>query len=174
MKRKTHQKVVEIVEQFIHVEAVLSIDELWAWLPYNWRTEEKIREVSEAIKRELKSDFSEFLSCSVGVAPNRWLAKMASKMNKPDGFMVIRDEDLPEVLYSEDLSDIHGVGRGMKLRLHAAGVHTVQDLCACTRQQLHTIWGGVEGDRMFLQLRGHSVPDIQTTKQTIGRLCYIS
>lgn len=165
---KTHHRAMEVVERCIHVEGVLSIDEMWAWVPYNWRTEEKIREVAESIKREMRTEFSEFLSCSIGVAPNRWLAKMASKMEKPDGFKVICDEDLPEVLYSQDLSDVHGVGRGMKLRLHAAGVHTVRDLCACTRQQLHTIWGGVEGDRLYLQLRGHSVPDVKTTKRTIG------
>lgn len=165
---KTHHKTVEIVERCIHVEGVLSIDEMWAWLPYNWRSEEKIAEVAASIKREMLAEFSPALTCSIGVAPNRWLAKMASKMRKPNGFMIINEEDLPEVLYTQDLSDIHGVGRSMELRLHAAGVHSVKELCACTRQQLHSIWGSVEGDRLYLQLRGHTVPDRATEKRSIG------
>jgi len=165
---EVHHRAIAVVERCINVEAVLSIDEMWAWLPYNWRNEEKIAEVAEAIKREMLGEFSSALTCSIGVAPNRWLAKMASKMRKPNGYMVIRDEDLPEVLFSEELSDIHGVGRSMKIRLHAAGVHTVEDLCGCSRQRLHNIWGGVEGDRLYLQLRGQTVPDVVTEKRTIG------
>ena len=165
---RTHHKVVEVVERCIHVEGVLSIDEMWAWLPYNWRSEEKISEVAAAIKGELLGEFSSALTCSIGVAPNRWLAKMASKMRKPDGYMVIRDDDLPEVLYSEDLSEVHGVGRSMKVRLHAAGVHTVEDLYGCSRQRLHTIWGSLEGDRLYLQLRGECVPDVVREKRSIG------
>ncbi len=165
---KTHHKTVEVVERCIHVEGVLSVDEMWAWLPYNWRTEDKVAEVAASIKREMLDEFSEALTCSIGVAPNRWLAKMASKMRKPDGFFMIRGDDLPEVLYSQDLSDIHGVGRNMELRLHAAGVHSVEQLYGCTRQELHTIWGGVEGDRLYMQLRGHSVPDTVREKRTIG------
>ena len=165
---KTHHKTVEIVERCIHVEGVLSIDEMWAWLPYNWRTVEKISEIAASIKREMLREFSSALTCSIGVAPNRWLAKMASKMRKPNGFMIINDEDLPDILYSQSLSDIHGVGSSMKLRLHAAGIHSVQQLCACTLQQLHTIWGSVQGGRLYLQLRGHSVPDTVTEKRSIG------
>lgn len=165
---RTNQKIVEVVERCIHVEEVLSIDEMWAWLPYNWRTEEKISEVTASIKREILAEFSSALTCSIGVGPNRWLAKMASKMRKPDGFLIIRDVDLPEILHSQDLSDIHGVGRSMKIRLHAAGIHTVEQLCACSRQELHAIWGSVEGDRLYLQLRGHNVPDVATEKRTIG------
>ncbi len=165
---RTHHKTVEVVERCIHVEGVLSIDEMWAWLPYNWRTEEKISEIAESIKREMLAEFSPALTCSIGVAPNRWLAKMASKMRKPNGFLTIREDDLPDILYSEDLSEIHGVGRSMKLRLHAAGIHSVRQLCAATRQELHRIWGSVEGDRLYLQLRGHSVPDVVTEKRTIG------
>ncbi|MGJ8656431.1 MAG: DNA polymerase Y family protein [Akkermansiaceae bacterium] len=165
---RTHHRAIEIVERCIHVEKVLSIDEMWAWLPYNWRREEKIAEVAGAIKREMLAEFSDALTCSIGVGPNRWLAKMASKMRKPDGYMVIREGDLPDVLYSEELSDIHGVGRSMKIRLHAAGVHTVKDLCGCTLQELHRIWGSVEGDRLYLQLRGHDVPDVVMEKRSIG------
>ena len=165
---KTHHEAIDVVEQCIHVEDVLSIDEMWAWLPYNWRNEEKIAELSQQIKQRMLEKFSSALTCSIGVAPNRWLAKMASKMRKPNGVFTIHEHTLPQVLHELDLSDIHGVGSSMKLRLHARGIHTVEQLCSASRQELHSVWGSIEGDRLYLQLRGHSVPDTATEKRTIG------
>ena len=165
---KVHHAAIEVVEQCIHVEKVLSIDELWAWIPYNWRNPEQLALVTENIKRGMEARFSSDLTCSIGLAPNRWLAKMASKMRKPNGVLMILPDDLPEVLHELDLSDIHGVGRSMELRLHAAGIHSVEALCAASRQKLHSIWGSVEGDRLYLQLRGHHIPDPPTVKRTVG------
>ena len=116
---RTHHAAIAAVETCIHVEDVLSIDEMWAWLPYNWRSEAKITEIAENIRQAMLSTFSPALTCSIGVAPNRWLAKMASKMRKPDGFFIIHQHQLPHALHELDLSDIHGVGSSMKLRLHA-------------------------------------------------------
>jgi len=165
---RTNQAIVEVVEQAIHVEEVLSIDEMWAWLPYNWRTKLKIEAVAATIKQGMLERFSPALTCSIGVAPNRWLAKMASKMRKPNGYFMIRDQDLPHVLHEMELSDIHGVGSSMKLRLHASGIHTVEQLCAASRQELHTAWGSIQGDRLYLHLRGHDVPELASEKRTIG------
>jgi len=165
---KVHHRVLEVVERHIHVEKVLSIDELWAWLPYNWRNREKLLQVVKGIKSDMMSEFSSALTCSIGLGPNRWLAKMASKMRKPNGFMVIHAEDLPEALYGQALPDLHGVGRNIELRLHAAGIHTVEELCACSQQQIHQIWGGVEGDRFYMQLRGLILPERPTQRRTIG------
>ena len=154
-----HHQLVAAVESCIHVEAVLSIDEMWCWLPYNLREPETTRRIAREIKDAIHHDVSPWINGSVGVAPNRWLAKMASKMRKPDGLLVIEHHHLPDILYPLKLRDLHGVGQAMELRLHAHGIHNVQELCAVTRQRLHTAWGGVGGDRLWLQLRGQEIPD---------------
>lgn len=152
-----HHRIVELVESCIHVDAVLSIDEMVCWLPKNWRTEEKVAEIGEAIKRKLVEEFSPAVRCSIGVAPNGWLAKMASKMRKPDGFFVIHSADLPEVLYELKLTDLHGVGANMELRLHAQGLHSVERLCHAPKKALEGVWRGVEGARIWHKLRGEDV-----------------
>lgn len=154
-----HHRLVAAVESCIHVEAVLSIDEMWCWLPYNWRDGETVRRVAREIKQAVNREVSPWINASVGVAPNRWLAKMASKMRKPDGLLVIEQSDLPDILYELPLRDLHGVGQAMELRLHAHGIHDVRQLCSVSRQQLHHAWGSVEGDRLWLQLRGQEIPD---------------
>lgn len=154
-----HHRLVAAVESCIHVEAVLSIDEMWCWLPYNWRDQETVLRVAREIKQTVHRDVSPWITASVGVAPNRWLAKMASKMRKPDGLLVIGQADLPEILYDLPLRDLHGVGQAMELRLHAHGIHDVRTLCSVNRQQLHHAWGSVEGDRLWWQIRGREIPD---------------
>lgn len=165
---ETHQQCITLIERHIHVEAVLSIDELWAWLPYNWRTPEKIHSLIHDIHQDLATTFSPALTCSIGIAPNRWLAKIASKINKPNGHHIIRQSDLPHTLFTLNLSDIHGIGRNTELCLHAHGIHTVEDLCHASSDTLYRAWGNIEGRRIHLQLRGQEITDLPTTKRTIS------
>jgi len=164
-----HHQLVAAVESCIHVEAVLSIDEMWCWLPYNLRQINTTKQIARKIKSTIAQQVSPWIKASIGIAPNKWLAKMASKMRKPDGLLVIEHHLLPEILYDLKLRDIHGVGHAMELRLHAHGIHDVRSLCCATRHHLHSAWGSIEGDRLWLQLRGKEIPELtETTRQSIG------
>lgn len=160
-----HHMIVNLVESCIHVDHVLSIDEMLCWLPYNWRTEAKVKSVAEEIKHHLTKEFEGAINTTIGVAPNGWLAKMASKMKKPNGFMIIDDADLPEVLYDLELIDLHGIGKSLEFRLHAHGIHTVEDLCQASLEQLRGVWGGVAGALMWRKLRGQAIDDVITRSQ---------
>jgi DNA polymerase IV len=81
---KIHHRVIAAVEDCIHVEAVLSIDEMWAWLPHNWRELATIENLAKRIKATIQRDIGDAVKVSIGVAPNRYLSKIASKMQKPD------------------------------------------------------------------------------------------
>lgn len=155
-----HHLLVAAVEDCIHVEATLSIDELWCWLPYNLRSIEQISRIAHHIKQNIADTVSPAISCSIGVSTNRWLAKMASKMRKPNGFLILQHSELPHALHPLKLSDLTGIGHSMELRLHARGIHSVADLCAASRETLHSIWGSIEGDRFWLQLHGHTLPEL--------------
>ena len=165
---KVHHKVIEAVEDCIHVEAVLSIDEMWAWLPYNWRERDFVLELGTRIKASVVKAVGEEVKVSIGVAPNRYLAKMASKMRKPDGLFVIENKDLPQVLHELELRDFTGIARSMEARLHASGIHNVRELCAADKERLHGVWGGVLGDRLWHLLRGDEVPEIVSARKSIG------
>jgi DNA polymerase-4 len=163
-----HHLIVEAVEDCIHVEAVLSIDEMWAWLPYNLREPATVEAIGRRIKETVARDVSPVIKVSVGAGPNRYLAKTASKIKKPDGLFIIEHHDLPQVLHPLKLRDLNGIARSMETRLHAHGVHTVAELCAASKPLLHRVWGGVLGDRLWHLLRGDEIPDLVSARKTIG------
>lgn len=165
---KIHHRVIAAVEDCIHVEAVLSIDEMWAWLPLNLRNPATVEDIAMKIKATVRRDIGEAVKVSIGAAPNKFLAKLASKMRKPDGFFIIEHRDLPDVLHELTLRDIHGVAKSMEARLHAAGIDTVKELCAAPHRILHAVWGGVLGDRLWHLLRGVEIPDLVNSRKTIG------
>jgi DNA polymerase-4 len=115
-----HHQVVAAVEDCIHVEAVLSIDEMWAWLPLNLREPEVIQRIAEKIKATVARDVSPVIKVSIGVGPNRYLAKAASKMRKPDGLFFINHSDLPDVLHPLKLR-AHGEQPPPDILAEAAG-----------------------------------------------------
>jgi DNA polymerase IV len=165
---KIHHRIIEAVEDCIHVEAVLSIDEMWAWLPYNWREPEFVRELGRKIKATVERDISPIIKVSIGAAPNKYLAKMASKMRKPNGLFVLEGKELPEVLFENKLRDFTGIGNQMEMRLHASGIHTAAALCRAEKQVLRGVWAGVLGDRLWHLLRGDEIPDLVSAQKSIG------
>lgn len=106
--------------------------------------------------------------CSIGIAPNQFLAKTASDMQKPDGLVVIEESDLPECLYRLKINDFVGIGRRMEPRLRAYGIDTAEKLCKAGKTLLKRVWGGIEGERMYDQLRGIAVSRPPTHKSTIS------
>jgi DNA polymerase IV len=167
---KYHHQIIAAVRDCIHVEdeQVLSIDEMWAWLPYNWREPDFVEQLGLKIKRTVAEQVSPVIKVSIGAGPNKYLAKTASKMRKPDGLFIIEAHQLPEILHPLSLRDLHGVAKSMEARLHALGIHTTAQLCAAPKPLLHHAWNGVLGDRLWHLLRGEEVPDMVTSRHSIS------
>jgi len=163
-----HHLIIKAVESCIHVEAALSIDEMWCWLPYNWRERQTVEELAMKIKAAVARDVSPVIKVSIGAGPNKWVAKVASKMRKPDGLFIIEPHEMPQALHGLELRDLHGIGRSMELRLHAVGIHSVEALCAAPKNVLHSAWGGIAGDRLWYTLRGMEIPTELSTRRSIS------
>jgi DNA polymerase-4 len=163
-----HHKLVDTIETCIHVDQIMSIDEVVCSLMGKEREPQRAIAIALHIKKEIAEKIGEFIKCSIGIGPNRFLSKTATDMKKPDGLTVIEEKDLPQILYSLKINDIVGVGRGMEIRLRKNGIYTVEQLCGATKSKLHEIWGGIEGDRMYSQLRGEIVKRPPTHRTTIG------
>lgn len=163
-----HQKLVEAIERCIHVVDVMSIDEVCCDLTATFAPRDQAEAVAKKIKRTIASEVGECLTSSIGIAPNPFLAKIASDMQKPDGLVILDDADLPNRLFELKLRDLPGVGRNMETRLIAAGYDTVEKLCAASCAELRKVWRGVEGDRMYHGLRGELVYRPATQTSTIG------
>ena len=163
-----HHRLMEVVDSIIAIGEVLSIDEVACELTGSWQREEVAVDLAREVKARLLADVGECLTCSVGIGPNRFLAKIASNMQKPDGLTVIREADLPDVLFGLELEDLHGVGRAMSERLRRCGLGTVEAVYRAGREALRRAWGGVEGERMYDRLRGIESPLPPTRRGSLG------
>ncbi len=162
-----HHKLIEIVESCTHVERVLSIDEMVCLLTGSQQVKENALKLAAKIKREINKQF-EYIRCSIGIAPNTFLAKTASNMQKPDGCTVIEDNDIPEKLYTLKLRALNGIGTQMEARLNRYNIETVQQLYALHREQLRAVWGSIEGERYYDKLRGIEPHYVKNTRSSLG------
>jgi DNA polymerase-4 len=159
-----HEKIVPVVESCVPVETVMSIDEMACRLTGSQTDEVKATALALQIKARVREKVGACLTSSIGLAPNRFLAKVASDMQKPDGLTVLRKSELPGALYRLQIQDLPGIGPRMNRRLALVGVRTVETLCALTRAQMRRLWGGILGERFYLWLRGEEpyVPPSKT------------
>ncbi|MEC7229562.1 MAG: DNA polymerase [Verrucomicrobiota bacterium] len=165
---RVHERIKKLIHEIIYVDAVVSIDEMYGRLPPHWQPLEVARAKAMEVKTALATGIGEHIRASIGLAPNRFLAKLASKLEKPNGLTTMDFEEIPEKLYHFKLSDITGIGQRIEQRLYTARIMDMEALCMASRRKLHRIWGGIEGDRMWYALRGVEVPAVETTRRSIG------
>ncbi len=166
---EVHHQIVRAVGRCIPVSTVMSIDEMACKLLGDEREPENVSRIARHIKHEIREKVGDYLKCSIGVAPNGMLAKVAGDMQKPDGLTLIRSEDLPTKLYQLKLTDFPGIGPRMERRFQRHGITTVQQLIALKASMLSTIWGSrIHGERWYHLLRGDEVPDIITHRRTVS------
>ena len=111
-------------------------------------------ELGRKVKARIRERVGEMLRSSVGLATNRYLAKVASDMEKPDGLVALTLDILPEALRRLTLRDLPGIGAQTEKRLNESGIHTMDDLLALDCEQAGQLWGSVWGERLWHWLRG--------------------
>lgn len=163
-----HHAIVQAVESCLPVAVVMSIDEMACRLIGSEQKLDKATRLAKNIKQAIRDKVGKTLRCSIGLAPNRFLAKVASDMQKPDGLVVIRSSDLPQILYSLKLEDFPGVGPRMHKRLLLHGIQTVEQLCALPKAHVRKVWEGIVGERFWHWLRGDDLVEPPTQKGTVG------
>jgi DNA polymerase IV len=163
-----HHQAVAIVNRFIPVDAVLSIDEMCATLTPRWQTESAATQLACDLKAALMNELGVCMRTSIGIASNRFLAKTASNLKKPDGLVLLRRAQLPQALYHLPLEALNGIGRNMAMRLRSYGIDDVPTLYQQTRQQLHTVWGGIGGQVFWDKLHGLETHETRANTQSIG------
>jgi DNA polymerase-4 len=151
---KYHHRVVKAVESCIPVASVRSIDEMACELIGREQPLLTAMDLARRIKAAIREHVGSTIRCSIGLAPNRYLAKIASDMEKPDGLVALTQDLLPHALLGLVLRDLVGIGSRMERRLETHGVRTMQDLLALTPEKLGHAWGSVQGERLWHWLRG--------------------
>lgn len=160
-----HNRIVEAVERCVPVAAVLSIDEMAAHLIGREQPLLAALDLAKRIKASIRENVGATLRCSIGLATNRYLAKIASDMDKPDGLVALTPDLLDEALHRLTLRDLPGVGARMEKRLQEQGIRTMAQLLALDREQMNHVWGGVTGEKLWHWLRGEDFLDPELEHQ---------
>ena len=165
---KYHKDIVSAVGSILPIDKVHSIDEMSCKLTGRQRVYDNAVSLAHEVKKAIKERVGEYLRCSVGLAPNRFIAKVASGMKKPDGFTVITKDDLPQILYPLSLRDLPGIGRNMHARLKKHNIHNVEDLYSLSGDRFLNIWQNVGGKRLSYLLNGEDIAEQDTKRRTVS------
>lgn len=133
------RQFVSILARFTPQVEVYSIDEAFIDVSQTHHLFGGPAEVGEKIKALVKEELN--ITCSVGVAPNKLVAKVASSLKKPDALVVVLPQDLPEVLWSLAVDEIPGIGPRRKLKLKMMGLETVGEVAHFPLSLLRSTFG---------------------------------
>jgi DNA polymerase IV len=164
--RRAHNTLLAEIESVIPIDAVKSIDELTCRLDDGQRHDP--HGLAERLKARLATNVGRYITCSIGFAANRQLAKMAGKCNKPDGVTIWHPADMPAPLFELSLSDIPGVGGNMERRLWRAGIQTTQQLYDTAPKQMRKLWHNVTGERLWYALHGYDIQAPESQRGMFG------
>jgi DNA polymerase-4 len=163
-----HERIVNEVWNHLPVTKICSIDEMACSLIGDERTPKTATRIAEEMKRGILRNVGECLTCSVGLAPSRLLAKIASDMHKPDGLVIIRQEDVEARLFGLELTDLPGIAGNRARRLAAHGINSIEQFWHLTPARARRVWGSIEGEHFWYGLHGIDPPEIATTRGSIG------
>ncbi len=133
------QKVRAIFERFTEHIQPLSLDEAYLDVTGSALFGGSATRIAEEVRRLIKEETG--LTASAGIAPNKFLAKIASEFNKPDGQKVIRPEDIDAFMKPLPIEKIWGVGKVTAKKMKSFGIHTCGDLQKYSISQLTSMFG---------------------------------
>ncbi len=129
-----------------------------------------LEDIGHKIKQDVKEALGEYVTINVGIGPNRFLAKLAAGLNKPDGLDVINSDNLRQVYSKLDLVDLPGINHRYKARLNLAGIYTPLEFLDATIPKLkHQVFHSINGFYWYLRLRGHEVDSEDFSRKSFGQ-----
>lgn len=167
-----HDKLKRIMQDYSADVVMKSIDEglinLAAAPPH---IKDRSRtEIGLEIKHRLRTEVGDYMRCNVGIASNRFLAKLATELHKPDGLDEITPENQRAIFATLKLTDLPGINTNMERRLNAVSIFTpLQFLDADEETLVKMVCKSIDGTKWYKRLRGIEVDDYLSDIKSIGR-----
>lgn len=141
--RAESERIRSILAEYSERIEPLSIDEAYLDVTGSTAHAGSATRIAEAIRRRIRDEIG--LTASAGIATNKFLAKLASDVNKPDGQFLVGPEDGPDFVAGLDIARFHGIGPATARRMRELGIHTGADLRQWSESDLRARFGRVGG-----------------------------
>lgn len=170
--RYVYHKLMDIMKRYSAHITMKSIDE--GIIDFHQTTEavqsRDLKDIGMEIKQALLNEVGNYMRCNIGIAPNRFLAKTAAGLNKPDGLDVIDHTSLRPTLARLKLRDLTGIAGRNEARLNTVGIYTPLEFLDASPETLHRIvFKSIVGQQWHQRLRGWEVDDVEHDMKTVGR-----
>ncbi len=147
----TSSEIVKMMQEYTDLVEPFSIDEAFLDVTGSLKLHGSAENIAMLLKVRIRRRFN--ITCSIGIAPNKLLAKLASDMKKPDGLVVIHPEDVASTLENIPIADLCGIGKKMESHLKLLGINTCGELGRFPVEILRQRFG-IIGERLVQMGRG--------------------
>ncbi len=137
--REFSVKAREIYLRYTDLVEAFSIDECWLDVTGSTRLFGTGEQIAKKIQADMKNELG--ITVSVGVSFNKFFAKLASDVNKPDGIFVVGADNFRDKLYNRPVSELMGVGESTRLKLSSVGIFTIGDLASAPEELMKKLLG---------------------------------
>ncbi len=160
--KEVSSKIHEVFHRYTEVIEPLSLDEAYLDVSHVEGDSAAATELAKKLKRDILEATK--LTASAGVSFNKFLAKLASGMNKPDGLTVISEEDAPGIVATLPIEDFYGVGPKTATKLKAMNIHSGADLKQHTLEELKATFGKV-GEQFYYLARAEDHRPVESNRE---------
>lgn len=168
--RDVHVKFKKIFSDYSNKITPKSIDEAIIDLHDMAQFNLDLVKIGREIKQRMRTEIGEWISCSIGISTNRFLAKLAATIHKPDGLDVITHKNLTAIYSKIELLDLHGINVRYQARLNAYGIFTPMDFLRTASNTLEKkVFMSICGRQWYERIRGYEVDDIDFGTKSIGQ-----
>lgn len=150
--RQYHMKIMEVLNSYCNDVIARSIDEAVMNLTSYHMVYPDPMELARSIKADLARVCGRFVKCSIGIAPNAFLAKLATEIQKPDGLIWITPENIDEHLGKMQLTDLPGIAKANERRLQMIGIKSPLQMRHSSEALLRKAFGGIVGNYWYRRL----------------------
>lgn len=166
-----HERLRSICADYSPHVTPKSVDEFVVdFAPVAHLMKHSVSDVVSLIKNRVRREIGEWMMCSVGLAPNRFLAKTGASLHKPDGFDIIRSGNLRFIYSQLSLVDLCGINKGYEARLHACGIFTPLEFLDASPDVLEKqVFRSVLGRLWYMRLRGWEVDAVDFDRKSFGQ-----
>jgi DNA polymerase IV len=167
--RAVHLKLRKIMNSYTNHFAPKSIDEFVLHMGgYPALQKQSMQEIGIEVKQRIKSEVGDWLTVSIGIAPNRFLAKTGAGIKKPDGLDEINIHNYESIFAQMKLTDLCGIARQNEARLNSIGIFNVLDFYNTPVWKLKVAFQSINSLYWYTRLRGWEIDDVTFARRSYG------